>query len=116
MSERALAFVEEWVSEHVRGADEASAGDRSQAKALARQCLADASAQGIAPSEIGESIDDLEEFMVGALDEANERKAHRSEREDGKGERGEDDDEEDEDDEDGDEEDYDDDNDEEDED
>ncbi len=115
MSERALAFVEEWVSDHVRAADGAPAGVGSQAKALARQCLADASAQGISPSEIGESIDDLEEFMVGALDEANERKARRSQQEDGKGERDEDDDEEDEDDEDGDE-DYDDDNDEEDED
>jgi phosphopantothenoylcysteine synthetase/decarboxylase len=72
MSERALAFVEEWVSDHIR------AGEHPQAKALARQCLADASAQGIPAGEIGESIDDLEEFMEGALEEANERKAHRA--------------------------------------
>jgi len=97
MSERALAFVEEWVSDHVH------AGDRSQPKALARQCLADASAQGIPAGEIGESIDDLEEFMEGALEEANERKAHRAGEDDEgeddeNGEDDEDDDEEDEDD------------------
>lgn len=99
MSERALAFVEEWVSDHVRAAGEAPAGVRSQAKALARQCLADASAQGIAEGEISESIDDLEEFMMGTLEEANERKAHRSGGKDDEGEHDEDDDEEEEDDE-----------------
>jgi hypothetical protein len=78
MSERALAFVEGWVSDHVHAADGAPAGVGSQAKALARQCLADASAQGIPQAEIRESIDDLEEFMAGALEEAHERKAHRS--------------------------------------
>ncbi|HXW28922.1 MAG TPA: hypothetical protein VEK55_06115 [Xanthobacteraceae bacterium] len=98
MSERALAFVEEWVSDHVH------AGESSQPKALARQCLADASAEGIPAGEIGESIDDLEEFMEGALEEANERKAHRAgeddeeAKDDENGEDDEDDDEEDEDD------------------
>jgi hypothetical protein len=86
MSERAFAFVEEWVSDHIHGADEGPAGVGSQAKALARQCLADASAQGIPQGEIGESIDDLEEFMAGALEEAHERKAHRSGEEDHEGE------------------------------
>jgi hypothetical protein len=97
MSERALAFVEEWVSDHVRAADGAPAGAGSQAKALARQCLADASAQGIPQGEIRESIDDLEEFMAGALEEAHERKAHRSGEEEHESEHEEDDNEEDED-------------------
>ena len=35
---------------------------------------------------IGESIDDLEEFMEGALEEANERKAHRAGEDDEEGE------------------------------
>jgi len=107
MSERALAFVEEWVSDHVRAADGAPAGAGSQAKALARQCLADASAQGIPQSEIRESIDDLQEFMEGALEEAHERKAHRAGKEDheGEGDEEEEGDDEDEDDEDDDEED-----------
>jgi phosphopantothenoylcysteine synthetase/decarboxylase len=102
MSERALAFVEEWVSDHIH------AGEHPQAKALARQCLADASAQGIPAGEIGESIDDLEEFMEGALEEANERKAHRAGEDDEEAEddeNGEDDEDDEDDDEEGDDED-----------
>ena len=86
MSERALGFVEEWVSEHVHAQDPAQdpppEGDNSQAKALATQCLADASAQGIPSTEIGEAIDDLTEFMAGAIEEANDRDEHDSEDED----------------------------------
>ena len=52
-------------------------GDNSQAKTLALQCLADAKAKRISAAEIGESIDDLTEFMAGAIAEANEREAHR---------------------------------------
>jgi hypothetical protein len=76
MSERALAFVEEWTSEHIH-AEGVAPGDNSQAKAFALQFLADAKAKGISAAEIGESIDDLTEFMAGAITEANERQAHR---------------------------------------
>ena len=78
MSERALGFVEEWISENVSGADARPAGDDSQAKALASQCLAAANAQGISQSEIGEAIDDLPAFIAGAIEEASERDAHAS--------------------------------------
>ena len=108
MSERALAFVEEWVSDHVHAADGAPAGVGSQAKALASQCLAEASAQGIPQGEIRESIDDLQEFMEGALEEARERKAHGAGEEgdegEGEGEEEEEGDDEDEDDDDDDDE------------
>jgi hypothetical protein len=77
MSERALAFVEKWTSEHIRAEGVAPQGGHSQAKALALQFLADAKAKGISAAEIGESIDDLTEFMAGAIAEANEREAHR---------------------------------------
>jgi hypothetical protein len=74
MSERALAFVDEWVSRHVHAED---ANDiEARAKALARQCLADASKAGIPASEIDEAIDDLPNFMIGAIEEAEERKQH----------------------------------------
>jgi hypothetical protein len=81
MSERALGFVEEWTSEHVHAQDDAQdheqadppEDDTPQAKALATQCLADASAQGISAAEIGEAIDDLTAFMAGAIAEANDR-------------------------------------------
>jgi hypothetical protein len=75
MSERARAFVEEWISDHVNGKD--AEGDiEARAKALAGQCLADASNKGIPASEIGEAIDDLPEFMIGAIEEAEERDEH----------------------------------------
>jgi hypothetical protein len=75
MSERALAFVEEWVSDHV-GAEDKSGDEKARASALADRCRADAGAQGISASEIGEAIDDLTAFMVGAIEEAAEREAH----------------------------------------
>jgi hypothetical protein len=75
MSERALAFVEEWVTEHVRAEDK-SGDEQARASALADRCRADAGAQGISANEIGEAIDDLTAFMIGAIEEAAERKAH----------------------------------------
>jgi hypothetical protein len=77
MSERALAFVEEWISDHVTAAD--AAGNEARAKALANRCLADANASGIPASEIGDAIDDLPAFISGAIEEAGERKAHAGE-------------------------------------
>ena len=75
MSERALAFVDEWVSGHVHAQD--AGGDiAARAKTLADQCLADASKKGIPASEIGEAIDDLPDFMIGAIEEAEERNEH----------------------------------------
>jgi hypothetical protein len=75
MSERALAFVDEWVSGHVRAQD-ADGDIDARAKALADQCLADAGKKGIPASEIGEAIDDLPDFMIGAIEEAEERDEH----------------------------------------
>ena len=76
MSERALAFVEEWISEHVTGADAADSGNGARAKALANRCLADASAEGIPAAEISEAIDDLPAFIGAAIEEASERETH----------------------------------------
>ena len=61
MSERALAFVDEWVSGHVR-AEDADGDIEARARTLASQCLADAGNKGIPASEIDEAIDDLPEF------------------------------------------------------
>ena len=83
MSERALAFVEEWTSDHVR-ADDKSGDEPARASALAANCLADASAKGITANEIGEAIDDLTAFMIGAIEEAAERKVHAEQAEDPK--------------------------------
>jgi hypothetical protein len=81
MSERALAFVEEWVSGHVRAEDKPD-DEQARAKALAGRCLADASKHGITANEIGEAIDDLTAFMIGAIKEAAERKVHAEQAED----------------------------------
>ena len=75
MTERALAFVEEWVSDHVEAKD-ADGDIDARAKALADQCLADAGKAGIPTSEIGDAIEDLPDFMVGAIEEAEERDEH----------------------------------------
>lgn len=75
MSERALAFVDEWVSGHVR-AEDADGDIEARARTLASQCLADAGNKGIPASEIDEAIDDLPEFMIGAIEEAEEREEH----------------------------------------
>jgi hypothetical protein len=75
MSERALAFVDEWVSGHIRAQD-ADGDIDARAKTLASQCLADASKKGIPVSEIGEAIDDLPSFLIGAIEEAEEREEH----------------------------------------
>jgi hypothetical protein len=77
MSEEVLGFVDEWISEHVRPGEHTSDDNNTQAKALAQQCLADASAQGISELDIKDAIDDLTEFMAAAIEEANEREAHR---------------------------------------
>jgi hypothetical protein len=75
MSERALAFVDEWVSDHVN-AEDAEGDIEARAKALASECLAAASKEGIPASEIGEAIDDLADYMMGAIEEAEDREEH----------------------------------------
>ena len=80
MSERALAFVDEWVSGHVH-AEDADGDTEARAKMLASQCLADASEEGIPASEIGQAIDDLPNFIMGAIEEAEEREEHAERRE-----------------------------------
>ena len=75
MSERALAFVDEWISGH-NHAQDADGDIEARAKTLASQCMADASKKGIPVSEIGEAIDDLPSFLIGAIEEAEERDEH----------------------------------------
>ena len=64
MSERAIEFVEAWVTEHITAA---STGD---AKALAAQCLEAAKAEGIEPAEMKDAFEDLTAFIAGEIEEA----------------------------------------------
>jgi hypothetical protein len=75
MSERAIAFVDEWVTQHVR-AEDAGGDIEARATALAGQCLAAAGKKGIPASEINDAIEDLADYMVGAIEEAEERDEH----------------------------------------
>jgi hypothetical protein len=75
MSMRAVEFVENWASENIT-ADGGQPGDAgAKALALAARCLEAATTAGIPQSEIEETFDDLPAFMVGEVEEANERDA-----------------------------------------
>lgn len=65
MSERAIEFVEVWVSEHIRDAQGAL-----DPKALAAQCLAAAKSEGIPEAEIKDAFEDLAAFIGGEIEEA----------------------------------------------
>jgi len=74
MSERALEFVETWVSEKIEDMEQLPAdGDETTAKQLAAECLQAALNEGIPSSEIQEAFDDLAAFISGEIEEARER-------------------------------------------
>lgn len=73
MSERALAFVEGWVSDHVHPEDHEPEGDNTRAKQLAEECLMAANAKGIPKAEIDQAVDDLTAFMAGQIEEVIDR-------------------------------------------
>ncbi|PSH66935.1 MULTISPECIES: DUF768 domain-containing protein [Phyllobacterium] len=71
MSQRAIDFVNNWISTHVdasRPADMAHHDRRP--KQLAAKCAADAEAAGISISEIKDGLGDLEICMITAIDRA----------------------------------------------
>ena len=77
MSERIIAFVENWVSENIHAEGYPAEGDDTQAKGFAAQCRAEALEAGIPASEIDDEFDDLTAFMSGQIQEANEREVGR---------------------------------------
>jgi len=88
MSQRALEFVETWVSENIKATGDEAEGDKPEgdntaaATALAAQCLKAARAEGIPQSEIQEAFDDLAAFIAGEIEEANDRAAESEDAED----------------------------------
>ena len=77
MTERVIAFVEEWVSNNVHAEGYPTEGDDAEAKLLARQCRTEALAAGIPASEIDDEFDDLVAFMSAQILEANDREVDR---------------------------------------
>ncbi len=72
MSERAIAFVEEWVSENIHATGYEPEGDAAQAAAFATQCLSSAKAEGITGAEMKDAFEDLNQFMAAAIKTAND--------------------------------------------
>lgn len=73
MSERVIAFVEEWVTNNVHAGGSPAEGEGIEPKSLAQQCRAEALAAGIPAAEIDDEFDDLTAFMSAQIQEANER-------------------------------------------
>ncbi len=71
MSEKAIEFLQEWITEkvHVRPAP---ARIEQEAEILAKQCYAQAAEAGVAIEEIEEEVGDLEELMTTKLEDAAE--------------------------------------------
>jgi hypothetical protein len=82
MSERALEFVETWVSEKIEEEGYPDENDEAVAKAWAAECLEAANEEGIPSEEIGEAFDDLAEFIEGEFEEARERENQEDEEDD----------------------------------
>ena len=77
MTNRALEFVESWVSENISAESYQAKGNSSRAKALAAQCLEAAKAEGIPQTEIAKAIEDLPAFIAGEIEEAHNREVAR---------------------------------------
>jgi hypothetical protein len=77
MSERAIAFVEEWVSENVNAEGYEPEGDQSKAAAYAVRCAAEAKEAGIPDAEMKDAFESLTAFMAGQMKLANDDEVDR---------------------------------------
>jgi len=78
MSERAISFVEAWLSERIQPDvfhDEEGPAERN--KYLAEQLILDAGSAGIAPHEIEEEYPDLTSTVAEAMEAASDAEAKR---------------------------------------
>jgi hypothetical protein len=82
MANRAIEFVENWVSENIKTEGRPAEGDNSRAQALAVQCLNAARNEGISDIEIKDAFDDLAAFIGGEIEEANDREDGTSDEDD----------------------------------
>jgi hypothetical protein len=69
VSEQAIEFLEEWISETVRPRP-AAIDTEKHAEILAAKCEADAARAGVPIEEITEEVGDLQDLIVARLEEA----------------------------------------------
>ena len=76
MSEQAIEFLEEWISEKVQRRSRHQAPLEKQAEILCLKCQADAAKAGVPLDEIVEEVGDLEDLIAAKLEDAAGRPMH----------------------------------------
>ncbi len=71
MSEKAIEFLQEWITEKVQ-VRPAPAKIEQEAEILAKECAAQAAEAGVAIEDIEEEVGNLEELMTTKLEDAVE--------------------------------------------
>ena len=73
MTEKAIEFLQEWISEKVQAPETAVRLDR-EAEVLAKECAKQAANAGVRLEDIEEEVGDLEELIATKLEDAVEAK------------------------------------------
>ena len=73
MSEKAIEFLQEWITEKVQAPSEPIKLEK-EAGILAKQCAAQAADAGVPLEDIEEEVGDLEELITTKLEDAVEAK------------------------------------------
>jgi hypothetical protein len=77
MSVRAIAFVEEWISENINAEAYEPEGDESKATAYAVQCASAAKNAGIPDAEMKDAFESLTAFIGAAMMTATDNEVER---------------------------------------
>ncbi|MBL8579394.1 MAG: DUF768 domain-containing protein [Mesorhizobium sp.] len=78
MTEKAIEFLQEWISEKVQAPRDPAAVEQVEQKAgiLARECAKQAASAGVRIEDIEEEVGDLEDLIAAKLEDAAEGQAH----------------------------------------
>lgn len=77
MTEKAIEFLQEWISEKVH-APHAPIRVQKEAEVLAKECARQAASAGVHLEDIEEEVGDLEELIATKLEDAAEAKKDNS--------------------------------------
>ncbi|MEQ1944112.1 hypothetical protein ABMA32_16990 [Mesorhizobium sp. VNQ89] len=78
MTEKAIEFLQEWISEKVQPPRDPGAVEPVEQKAgiLAKECAEQAASAGVRIEDIEEEVGDLEDLIAAKLEDAAEDQAH----------------------------------------